>query len=870
MSLDKYTDQSTLTITPNNRLQQELTERIVKEARSNFIDQPKIFSLSALIQECWHIMQTKNIGIANKQYLLTPESSLMQWVDVIRQDNSLETIMSVTELANEASSADRKATLWCCEGFDAQSIEEWTFLKWRQKIRSLRTNCLTEDEAVPHIINALSDGLLHDIKNVCLFSFDDIPPLHKSLFDGLGIGRNVFNDSFSSKQSPSTLWLESYDKEQQWDNVANWCVDQLNNKPNQKIAIVAPDLKQEKEGILNALDAAFEPQVILPNTPTYTPPYNVTAGTPLFDVPIVKAAYALLSAALNEVSLVEILSIMKSPFIGNSQSEMASRAIYDVFVREQGKTRLTLLDLIAYGQCPPKLMNLIGSFANVIANRPEATSLMNWATFFESALHAIGWPGERNLDSNEFQAMNQFIDRVCTMTQHFQGKTEMTYDDALFYLYTTLVNNTFSPESNGSPIEVLGMLEAAGMPFDTMILLDMNEGTVPSIPSPNSFLPDDLQIELEMPHANAQRELAFFESVLCRYRSCCDTLVFSTYKFDLERELNPSIFVKGPKFNIDDITTPETNYISHLFKRIPVKTVDESFVAIGEKERVSGGTTLLKMTAECPFKAIAVQRMKIEKLPTAQEGISSSDRGRVLHLALAGFWEKQKDHATLINLSHDELTRAINCAVDEAFMSLRGRTDIEPALINMEQQALSVNISHWMEIEKSRRPFIVESIEAVQITKLDNHDIHTRLDRVDLIEDDEGNFTRRLMIDHKSSMPSLSSLAKIPITEPQLPIYAIGNEQADKTLAGIAYGVIKKNACQLTGLSNETELAKGITALSGSRLSLPSSWEQTMLQWKKALNEVMNDYLSGDNTINVQLSSCQFCTNSLVCRLNQP
>ena len=85
----------------------------------------------------------------------------------------------------------------------------------------------------------------------------------------------------------------------------------------------------------------------------------------------------------------------------------------------------------------------------------------------------------------------------------------MRLPEVLRHLTQLCEETVFQAEAPQAPIQVLGALEAAGMQFDAVWLLGMDDQSWPPSAAPNPLLPARLQRELGMPHASAQRELLF-------------------------------------------------------------------------------------------------------------------------------------------------------------------------------------------------------------------------------------------------------------------------------------------------------------------------------------------------------------------------
>lgn len=876
-ALEFYRD-GLLTITPNTRLRDTVigisSSALMTKESVTAVGSPNVVSLSDFIEISWKRLQSKNHRVASRNALLSDSTLFFQWVNVIRCDNALETILNPTELANQAMSADKRLALWNIHDFKPESVESESFYKWRKDVLRSMTGIVSSADALRIIIDAIKESELEVPEAVCAFSFDDLPPLHENLFQAISERAEFFHSDFSSPEPATEYQVRNFDNDEQLSNMAKWAYNAHEKDPRAKLAIVVPDLPDRREAILNALNEVFEPQVILPNTPQYTPPYNFTAGTPLSNKPLIKVALNILSYGLEQTSLEEVLKIVKSPFISGSVKERSRRAKFDLHLREKGKTTLSLVDLLGDHACPRKLSYAIGKFANSINNRGEQTSLAQWLTLFDTSLDAIGWPGERNLNSEEFQAFKQFKSLLTELSGNMTFQSDITVEGALFYLQVACNNTLYSAESKETPIQVMGLLEAAGLNFDKMFMLDMNMGTVPSKASPNPFLPVELQIDNKMPHADAQRELDFFESLITRYRHNCSELIYSHCQFQHESELVPSYFVSGAIAPEEWFKQPNVDYKSFLINRIPVHTHYDEPAPLDTSVSAKGGVSILQKQVACPFNSFVDNRLRVRPFPKVRDGISAPVRGQLLHDVMARIWKKLRTQEDLLALSEDHLHLLISEKIDESFLSLRGREDIDKTLIQMEKTHFQLIVSEWLEFEKSRPPFMVDVIEEDRKVKLggcntpqagaDNQglSIKIRVDRVDSMKSENGTFTAKVPLDYKSGSLSMK-VSPGAFKDVQLPIAALSE---GRDVVGVAYAGIKKHAIRMLGLSDGIDIGKGVTSTSKSREKLPDTFEETLELWGKRLNKLADDYIAGEAHITPSIEACRYCEDQVICR----
>lgn len=869
MNTDILLDQTTLTLTPNNRLRNALTEKLVRTSmldnETSAVTSPNIMTIADYVSYVWEHLQLHSEPYSLKHSLMTAEMELLIWVQAIEAATTINTIMSPSELAEQAISAQRRLALWKINNFNVDTQEQECFLAWQKMASTLAGDMITVEAAIAHIIRLTGSDLLPSFKHICIFSFDDIPPLHQELFSAISGPAECLESDLSNSELATPYRLENWDNASQMENVARWANTQLERNPQARLAIVIPDLTAKREQIIDALDSVFEPQACLPSTPHYTKPYNITAGRNLGQEGVVMVAMDMLNMGIGEHATNDILNLVRSPFLGSSQKERAVRARFDTYVRERRSTRLALIDVTTMSECPKALSICLGNFISRLANRPDKASLVAWVRLFEAALNAAGWPGERNLSSEEYQAMVQFVRLMQNLPQSIPDREEITFSKALFYLKRTLSCAVFAAQTKDSPIQVMGLLEAAGLTFDSMVIMDVNETIVPATASPSPFISLHTQVEYGMPHASAERELAFFEFVISRYQRSCSTLVYSYCLTNGDAELRASDFVVGEMLCDTDFASTGIEYSSALYKAIPTQVLNDMPVPFKAGEKTTGGVSVIKNTNACPFNAFITNRLSVYEIEVPKEGLSAAERGDLMHLSMYYFWSKIMTQKALLGMTESELAAELDVAIQKAFTNFNNRIDIDMTLRNMESQQLLAAMKNWMDIEKQRAPFIIKSLERTTETTIAGLTLRIRIDREDYIKDEHGKFTIELPIDYKSGKISIATLHADSMVEPQMPIYATCT---DSKANGVALARINKNSSELIGIVNVNSPDNRLATPKTVRSNFSTSWEGIIQEWKDKLEDIADIYMSGQSLITPSNNSCQFCRNHLICRVN--
>ncbi|TIH03137.1 hypothetical protein D0S45_20940, partial [Marinifilum sp. JC120] len=127
---------------------------------------------------------------------------------------------------------------------------------------------------------------------------------------------------------------------------------------------------------------------------------------------------------------------------------------------------------------------------------------------------------------------------------------------ALKQLQVMANQRPFQAKVPDSPIQILGILEGAGLHFTHCWVMGLHQQAWPPAAAPNALLPIRLQREHNMPHASSLRELQYAQSLTDNYRHCADTIIFSSpnHDDDSEQALPPSELIRDiPLIDIQEI-----------------------------------------------------------------------------------------------------------------------------------------------------------------------------------------------------------------------------------------------------------------------------------------------------------------------------
>lgn len=857
-----------LVLTPNLRLQRSFKKAYGFMKLADGIKvwkEPTVMSLQSWFESIWFELQDQGHEVASSLALVDQEKQLTLWSKIISEDEQ-GSVISISSLVSTAMSAQRTLELWQVANIDEHlqnTCETVNFTAWQQKFSSfLQTNnWVTLEAAVEIICDAILSGDIELPSQVVFYSFDETPPLYAYLIRCFRKSGVEVTHVDRESTPTSVKKIATGNKEDQFVLAARWAKAAIEDDPENRVAIVCPELANHRDEILSAFSDVFEPQNILPGTSRFTLPFNISAGKPLLQIPLIYDALEFLSIGGEIEKLSTISRLLRSPYIGSSEKELAARVCFDLQIKETRSLTISLDDVIQSSNCPEGLAKPLAEFLLTNSNAPTEQRPSQWAYHFNRCLEKLGWPGDRNLDSEEYQAFMQWHSLLEGLSRLDAIYSKCNKNQAATLLKSAAARHTFQPETKDSPVQILGILEAAGLEFDKTWVIDLNDDTWPQAPKPNAFIPLQMQTENNMPHSSAERELEFSNQIIRRIVSGAEDIVFSYAQNDGDRELRASDLIKEYK----EITTQDldlgdvSNYAELLFGSVPLISKEDKAPPVKEVENIKGGTSILTNQANCPFKAFAENRLKVTEMPETELGFSHLERGNLVHFTLEYIWKDLKNHKALVSLEADELLDLLNKAIDFAFFWLKEqRKNIGSRLLELERSRLIKVVTEWLELEKERVPFEVVECEKMIRCNIGGLPISVKRDRVDKVDG------KRIALDYKSGKSYLSSWAGDRPTAPQLPIYAVTDKDG---CDGAVFGQVRNNESAIKGIADINIVEKGVVT-AGRVPDLPDSWSEIKKHWCEKLELLAKEFIAGVSEIKPKNSSvCRNCSCKLLCRI---
>nr|HAT8712757.1 PD-(D/E)XK nuclease family protein [Legionella jordanis] len=826
-----FMHQGAIVITPNNRLSNALLNDYIRQFPNPVQAKPICLPYSAFLQNLYK-EQGYN-SLRPQPVLLTPGQSRYLWRKILSKDRPVN-----EGLLNAIEEAWTRCHYWLIDindpafSYNSQTLQ---FQRWAQGF-SEELHSIDAITAAQLAHALCSNNLSFFKENLFIWAcFDDYTPQQRQLQEYLKDRHNLNHLHFDlTQQDGETYQYAANNDEDEQQQLFSWLKTRL-QQGDTRIAVVVPDLEKHYSNLQRALKQHFSADQ-----------FNISLGKPLASYPLIAHALIWLELDGKQLDVQQARTLLHSPYLSASWSELLERSQFleTAFIMTEMRFNQETFIQELRNQAP-KLAGLLSS----IKNYPAEASIEGWIQLFHERLHTLGFPGEIELNSEVYQCYQRFLKLFDDFKELALISPVLTTEEALAAIRELAELNIFQTKSAPAPIQILGLLEAAGSNFDSLWFMGLTDQCLPKSLKPSAFIPVAWQRERCMPLANQAKEFGLAEKSIARFQSASPFTVFSYAKLSGDTPNMASPLIRDLAYFTPLAQDSKAPIEDHL------EAVTESYLLPFEGH-LTGGASILANQAKCPFRAFAAHRLYSKGGMEPAMGPNSMERGQFIHKVMEIIWQQLRNQNNLLRIKESELNQLIESAISRALETIAEQRNLSfpPLMQDVERERLRRLAASCLNWEKMRPPFEVEALEKSFEIQIAGLDLSLRVDRLDKLENG-----KKWIIDYKTSIPVKLPWREERPCEPQLLLYAL----LDEAIESLLFAQLKSGQFEVKGIGDEENKALGIS-------SSDETWVNIREHWQNQLNELAQEFIRGYCPPRPsQTSICQQCDYQNLCRMTE-
>lgn len=804
-------------------------------------------------------------ALPNAKFILSEHQELAVWEDIIT--HALTDMQPELALLSTRSLAKTAQDAWhLLKGWEtplsllahSDSHEVAAFYRWATMFdeQCQEKNWVDFSTCVDKVITSLGKHELALPTQIILAGFEEISPQTQRLFDILStLCKLSFQDTSILPKTLQKVGLENEETELQ--AMAQWAYKIQAENPGMTIGCVLPNLSFIRHDVERIFNRVFASK----------PLFNISGGQPFHRFGMIQTAFDILQLGVSTIEIPRLSRLLTSPFLGGAEKELTARAALDIRFKETQEYQIywKTMQFLAekQGDTPIWLAQCHRYLTHFDTANPYQETHA-WSQYFSEQLQYMGWPGERSLDSSEYQQVKRWQLLLEEFNSLGAVLGSLSKAQALHHLYHLAQATVFQPETTKTPVQILGLLEAVGLSFDYLWIAGMTQENWPGSASPNPFIPIILQRTRLMPHASAERELAYSRALTKRFSQSAATVIFS---YALQKEdraqISSALILDIPEVLAAGFSQPLEKI--QIDKKTLEYFSDEFGPELQADEIFYGGASIFKHQAACPFKAFSKTRLNATSVPISTFSVTPQERGMYLHAALEEIWKILGDHQTLCEYDEPALEKMLQPIVHQVLSAAAKKRPftLRPRFIALEKKRLTDQIKAWLTLEKQRAPFRVLALESEREIQFAGLTLKLRVDR-----EDELNDGTRMIIDYKTGECSPANWFGDRPDDPQLPLYGL---TCNYSIDGLAFAQIWADKLQFLGISDKNCGISGVLSIDQQKFADSLTWDVFFKTSEITLTRLAQEFQAGHAVVDPKQpdKTCRYCDLQSLCRIHE-
>ena len=669
-------------ILPNKRTGFVLINEISKKVKKTLFA-PKVFTIEEFVKEISDLNLAKNTELLFELYNIYCEinkdkteiddfENFLKWGQLLIQDfNEIDRYLIDQDHVFDYLFSIKEINHWSLEPQKSELIKNylnfWAQLKvlyhkfsealihnkktyqgliYREATSNLETFIQSNDETIYIFLgfNALNTSesliiqeLLDKNKALVYWDIDHYFLKHKNHISNLFIKQYLSNWQYYKKQ-PLLLKSDSYLKPKNINVISvpklvgqAKCIGNIINKISKK------DL--EKTAVILGEEHLLEP--LLESLPPRINKVNITMGLPLKNTPLSSLFYLwfqLQTKSDLHFYHKDLINFISHPYIKEFLKLNGADGALKIrqYIKENNNVHISLQTLLKIEIKLSDKINLLFTPWNQDTNL-ALDQISNLIYKMKSELETLH---NNALFSEYLYRFNTLFNELKRLNDKYKHLNNVK---TLSQIYNQLLN-TETLDFSGEPLEglqIMGMLEARVLDFDTVIISSVNEGILPSGKSENSYIPYDVKIENNLPTYKDKDAVYSYHFFRLLQRAKHIYIIYNT-EADALKGGEQSRFIK--QLEIEKIH--QIQYYSAIPKidnqPIQLKKINKTQTILDQLKKLASqgfSPSSLNNYIRNPLDFYYQSILNIKEAENVEESLASNSFGTIVHQTLENLYQ---------------------------------------------------------------------------------------------------------------------------------------------------------------------------------------------------------------------------------------
>lgn len=668
-------------------------------------------------------------------------------------------------------------------------------------------------------------------RRLALVGVDRLSPARRAWIEALGASGTEIKELPlpSARRCAVTRLVRTQTSSEELALVAAWARETLDRDSQTTVGIVAPALNRSLDRVRTQFQAAFDDFDDIDGL------VNLGGGGRLAREGVCRDALRLIEWSLQPLHFEVVAALLRSRFVHLTSDAIAALP----------PSLPTFFDL-------PRYVGPSHTLARLSRNAPTSQHPSAWGRHFRRLLLEARWH-DVDLGRRAHEARLQFDSLLLRFGEQDPIVGQCAGAEAFRMLKMIAATQTFTERSLPAPVQVLSREDCLGLTFDKLWVLGTDDSNWPGPPDPNPLVPTRLQKDARIPRVTHDDELGWARNITSAWLANAGEVTFSYAETDGDAQRGPSRLLPRlqPVHARAILRDPLLARYRHPYmrrRRVNLESrIDDRGSSLETPIVVTGGVSVLRDQSACPFRGYAIHRLNLEASRSPHSLPDALDRGVLAHEAVARLFSAHGNSTTLLALSTGDISAVAADAVDA-----RG-ADWPEVFRERETERLTSLLEAWLQVERERPPFEVETVEGPASIDLGGLEFRLRPDRRDRMDDGQV-----VVIDFKTSPASIMDWRLPRPREPQLPIYAT----AGKDTSAAAFAQLVHGSVRLIGIADDMSGLRRPEQLGAE------DYETLKAKWRDALLALADEYRGGLAEVAPQSSTdCRNCHLHSLCRV---